>query len=104
MEKASTGTSALKRWLGTTWKASPACTYSTIRSTFASNCSRVMLEVQSMASPSRRASSASGPVVLGTGCRSRSRTSAIASAALAYASSMPPSSTNALAMIETSWR
>ena len=36
--------SADQRCDGTTWNASPAWTYSTIRATFASNCSRGMFE------------------------------------------------------------
>ena len=59
--------SADQRCDGTTWKASPAWTYSTIRATFASNCSRGMFEVNAGRG---RAGVGSGR---GTGPASRSR-------------------------------
>ena len=88
----------MKRCDGTTWKASPAWTYSMIRETVASNCSRLMLDWKSIGAFSAVGSTA------GTGSRSCSRTSPIVSTARAYASSIPPSSTNALAISVTSWR
>ena len=65
----------MKRWEGTTWKASPAWMYSTIRETLASNCSRVMFDSNSTCSER------GGTSATGTGSRRRSRTAAIVSAA-----------------------
>jgi hypothetical protein len=75
MEKASTGVRAVKRWDGTTWNASPAWTYSMIRETVPSNRSRLILLSKFTSSGLGAASTA------GTGSRSRSRTSPIASTA-----------------------
>ena len=58
---------------GTTWKASPACTYSTMRATIASNASRGMLGSNVRLAGARRCGSGRG-----SGPASRSRTSAIA--------------------------
>ena len=71
-------TVALQRWEGTTWKASPAWTYSTIRSTAASKSSRSKLETK------RGGSVSAGRSGTGTAPRSRRRASAIASAARSY--------------------
>ena len=67
---------------GTTWKASPAWTYSMIRSTMPSNWARSMFETNSGASRSaaRAAAVASGA---GTGPASRARTSPMVSTAAA---------------------
>src|SRR5918997_264510 len=63
MEKGSTETCAVQRWLGTTWKASPACTYSMMRATIASNRSRGMFGSKTgsgRAPPSGRRDGAAG--------------------------------------------
>ncbi len=63
---------ALQRCEGTVWKTSPAWTYSMMRATLASNCSRDMFASQ------RGSGRAPGwPRGGGTGPASRSRTSSI---------------------------
>jgi hypothetical protein len=77
MENGSTGLGADQRCEGTTWNASPACTYSTMRATVASNCSRVTLDSNTGAA--RRAPTSAS----GTGPARRSRTSPMRSEARA---------------------
>ena len=66
---------ALKRCEGTTWKASPAWMYSMIRETVDSNCCLLMFDAKVTSVDWADDSTA------GTGSRSRSRTSPIASTA-----------------------
>jgi hypothetical protein len=78
-ENASTGTGADQRCEGTTWKASPAWMYSTMRATVASNSARDRFgEKRGMFR------AITGWAGRGTGPANRSRTRAIASHAAAY--------------------
>jgi hypothetical protein len=72
--------------------------YSMIRETVDSNCCLLMFDAKATSVDWADDSTA------GTGSRSRSRTSPIASTARSWASPIPPSSTNAFAISVTSCR